>query len=88
MYPSVIKVTPTENYRVLVEFDNNEKGVLDMAPYLNFGVFAKLKDPNLFNTVRVSFDTVEWFDGIDLDPKFVYEKSVKEDRLTKKSSGA
>jgi len=27
--------------------------------YLNEGIFLKLKDPNVFNTVRVSFDTVE-----------------------------
>lgn len=83
MYPSVVKVTPSEDYRVLVEFDNNEKGILDMSPYLDFGVFTKLKDPESFKTVRVSFDTIEWLDGIDLDPKFVYDKSIKEARLTK-----
>nr|VFK37924.1 MAG: Protein of unknown function (DUF2442) [Candidatus Kentron sp. SD]VFK42564.1 MAG: Protein of unknown function (DUF2442) [Candidatus Kentron sp. SD]VFK77850.1 MAG: Protein of unknown function (DUF2442) [Candidatus Kentron sp. SD] len=45
MHPSVTKVTATENYRVRVEFDNSESGVPDMAPYLGFGVFRKLKDP-------------------------------------------
>ncbi len=83
MYPSVIKVNAAKNYQILVEFDNNENGILDMEPYLNFGVFNKLKDPVVFNTVRVSFDTVEWANGADLDPKFVYEKCVKEKRLTK-----
>lgn len=24
--------------------------------------------------VRVSFDTIEWDSGIDLDPEFIYEK--------------
>lgn len=83
MYPSVIKVTATNNYHIFVEFDNDEKGVLDMGPYLSFGVFSKLKDPKVFNTVRVSFDTVEWANGVDLDPKFVYEKCVKKNRLTR-----
>ncbi len=83
MYPSVKKVTAAENYQIIVEFDNDESGVLNMEPYLSFGVFNKLKDPGVFNTARVSFDTVEWVNGIDLDPKFVYEKCVKEKRLTK-----
>lgn len=81
MYPSVRKVTAAENYRIVVEFDNDESGVLDMGPYLGFGVFNKLKEPGIFDTVRVSFDTVEWVNGIDLDPKFVYEKCVKVQRL-------
>jgi hypothetical protein len=83
MYPSVKKVTATENYQIIVEFDNDENGILNMEPYLSFGIFNKLRDPSVFNTARVSFDTVEWINGIDLDPKFVYDKCVKEKRLTK-----
>lgn len=77
MYPSVIKVIPKDDYQVYVEFDNRECGLLNMKPYLNFGVFKKIKDHDLFSTVRVSFDTIEWDGGIDLDPEFVYEKCVK-----------
>ena len=83
MHPSVINVTAGDNYQIFVEFDNNEIGILNMEPYLSFGVFNKIKDPSVFNTARVSFDTVEWANGIDLDPKFVYEKCIKEKRLTK-----
>ena len=78
MYPSVIKVIYKDNYHVYVEFDNNERGILNMEPYLNFGVFSQIKDLNLFSKVRVSFDTIEWENGIDLDPQFVYDKCVKE----------
>nr|VFK38512.1 MAG: Protein of unknown function (DUF2442) [Candidatus Kentron sp. SD]VFK44812.1 MAG: Protein of unknown function (DUF2442) [Candidatus Kentron sp. SD]VFK80584.1 MAG: Protein of unknown function (DUF2442) [Candidatus Kentron sp. SD] len=73
MHPSVIKVTVTENYRIRVEFDNNESGIPDRAPILSFGVFRKLKEPAVFNAARVAFDTVEW---PDLDPEFVYERCV------------
>ncbi|OQK18403.1 hypothetical protein AU255_11470 [Methyloprofundus sedimenti] len=82
MYPSVIKIVPKDNYQVYVEFDNNECRILNMEPYLNFGVFSKIKDLNLFSQVRVSFDTVEWGNGIDLAPQFVYEKCIKEKCLT------
>jgi hypothetical protein len=78
MYPSVTKVTAEKDYRIVVEFDNDECGVLDMRPYLDFGVFKKLADPAVFGSVKVAFDTVEWANGIDLDPEFVYEKCVRE----------
>ena len=83
VYPSVINVTAGENYQIYVEFDNHENGILNMEPYLGFGVFNKIRDPGVFNTARVSFDTVEWANGVDLDPKFIYEKCVKNKRLEK-----
>ena len=36
-----------------------------------------MKDIDEFKKVRVAFDTIEWENGLDLDPEFLYEKSVK-----------
>lgn len=77
MYPSVKKVIPSEDYLLSIDFDNGEKRILDMKPYLGFGVFQKLKERRAFNRVHVSFDTIEWESGIDLDPEFVYSKSQR-----------
>mgnify|MGYP000624352177 CR=1 FL=1 len=74
MFPSVKKVTAGNNYQLTIEFDNGETGILDMKPFLETGVFKKLKEPNAFKRVHVSFDTVEWDSGADLDPEFVYSK--------------
>jgi len=82
MYPSTKRVSPLSDYVIFVEFDNNESGQLDMKPFLDFGVFRKLRDPEVFNQVRVVFDTVEWPNGVDLDPEFVYVKCQKETRPT------
>jgi hypothetical protein len=72
MYPSVKNVSAGENYVLFIDFDNGEQGRLDMTPFLEFGVFKRLKDPNAFKRVRVAFDTIEWDSGVDLDPEFVY----------------
>jgi hypothetical protein len=74
MHPSITNVVPTDDYILLIDFDNGEHGTLDMKPFLDFGIFKQLKDRDTFKQVRVSFDTVEWSSGIDLDPEFVYEK--------------
>ncbi len=47
---------------------------MDIKPFLNFGVFQRLKDRKAFMNVRVAFDTVGWDAGVDLDPEFVYNK--------------
>lgn len=74
MYPSVKNVVPDEDYVLVIAFDNGETGTLDMKPFLEFGVFQRLKDYSAFKRVHVAFDTVEWDAGIDLDPEFVYAK--------------
>lgn len=74
MYSSVTEVAPNKDFTLHLTFDNGKNGILDMKPYLDFGVFQKLRNYPQFQQVRVVFDTVEWAGGIDLDPKFVYEK--------------
>ena len=75
MYQSVTKATPNEDFTLVIVFENGEEGVLDMKPYLGFGSFQRIRDYDRFRRVHVAFDTVEWEDGVDLDPEFVYAKS-------------
>lgn len=74
MYPSVKEVVPTDDYLLSIVFDNGERGILDMKPVLDFGVFQRLRDQEAFRRVRVAFDTIEWDVGVDLDPEFVYAR--------------
>lgn len=74
MHPAVTSVECKEDYILSVVFDNGENGLLDMKPYLNFGVFKKIQNPSIFKTAHVSFDTIAWKSGADLAPEFVYKK--------------
>ena len=75
MYLSIKEVKPSPDYLLHLTFENGEKRFFDMKPYLNKGIFQELKDVSLFNTVRVSFDTIEWDNEADLDPEFLYKES-------------
>ncbi len=75
MYLSIVDVKPLENYQLLLKFENNEEKIFDVTPYLEIGKFQELKDEKLFKTVRVSFDSIEWDNQLDLDPKLLYQKS-------------
>jgi hypothetical protein len=75
MYLSIISVKTLPEYKLHLIFENNEERILDMKPYLVKGVFASLRDVKIFDSVKVSFDSIEWSNGTDLDPEFIYESS-------------
>ncbi|MCZ0941164.1 MAG: DUF2442 domain-containing protein [Caldilineaceae bacterium] len=72
--PVVVSVSCEEDYILSVAFESGERGSLDMKPFLDFGVFREIRNPDIFATVHVSFDTIAWESGADLDPEFVYKK--------------
>ncbi len=75
MYLAIKDVKPLENYNLLLKFENNEERVFDVKPYLEIGKFKELKDENIFKSVKVSFDSIEWANQLDLDPELLYQKS-------------
>ena len=80
-YRSIKTVVANDDFTRSVTFDNDEEGVLDMKPHLGFGVFQSISDIATFRSVRVSFDTIEWDGGVDLDPEFVYAQCRKVERV-------
>ena len=76
MYLAVRKVELLPSYQLLLTFANEEQRIFDMKPYLGKGIFSQLQSESVFNSVRVSFDTIEWSNGADLDPEFLYAKSI------------
>jgi hypothetical protein len=48
----------------------------DMKPYLDTGVFQALRDPAMFNSVRLFLDSIQWQNEADLCPDTLYEQSV------------
>ena len=75
MYKSVTDVKPTDDFKLVLHFDNAERKVFDASVILSCGRFAELKDLEQFKKVHVAFDTIEWENGLDLDPEYLYAKS-------------
>ncbi len=75
MYLSVIAVKSLPEYKLLLTFENNEKRIFDVKPYMKEGLFRQLLDEKIFNDVKVSFDTIEWPNKLDICPEMLYEES-------------
>ena len=72
MLPRVKDVKPNSDYTLTLLFDNNEKKVFDVKPYLEIGVFKAIKDRKVFNRVRPILGTIQWPDGQDFCPDTLY----------------
>lgn len=53
------------------------KKIKDMKPYLDKGVFKKLKNINFFNSVEIKFGTISWGEDIDMCADSLYGTSEK-----------
>jgi hypothetical protein len=64
------------DYKITIEFDNGEYGVIDLEKSLWGPVFEPLKDIELFKKFKVSktFYTIVWDNGADIAPEFLYNQ--------------
>ena len=60
-----------------MEFTNEEDGIYDCLPILDFGVFKELKDLSYFNLAQVLDGTVVWPHDQDICPDTLYLDSIK-----------
>ena len=79
MNPRVKHVIPGNDFTLKLVFSNDEKKVFDVKPYLNFGIFSELKNRSVFNSVKVSFGTIVWNNGLDICPDTLYLESISTD---------
>ena len=71
----VCKVEVCSDYHLLLTFDNGERRLFDMKPYLNYPVFQRLHNLGFFSLARVDYGTVTWPYDIDIAPETLYESS-------------
>lgn len=69
MYWDVTFVKPLPDYRIYVEIQNGSKGIFDLKPYLERGVFRELRNIHYFNQVGIQFGAVTWPNEQDIAPE-------------------
>jgi hypothetical protein len=77
MNPRVLNVKAEENLLLRIWFTNDEIRIFDVRPYLETGLFAELKEKNLFYSVKPFLGSIQWSNGLDLCPDALYEGSFK-----------
>jgi hypothetical protein len=75
--PEIVEVRPLGGHRLFLRFADGVCGELDFSASMTFeGVFADLRQPEVFAQARVNPDvgTIEWPTGADQDPLVLYAR--------------
>jgi hypothetical protein len=69
----IIEAKALPDYRLELQFDNGESGVVDLSEFVGRGVFAAWEQPGVFEQVRVTREgAVEWPGELDMCPDALY----------------
>jgi hypothetical protein len=71
----VVKVAPGSGQTLYLEFENGERRVIDLSPFLERPPFQPLKALPLFRRAFVDYGTVVWPGEIDIAPETLYDRS-------------
>ena len=77
--PAVVGVAVVGDYRLRLLFDDGTVGDVDFSSRDWSGVFEPLRDPAVFEQVRVDPDaaTIVWPGDLDMAPEALYEEARK-----------
>ncbi|MCM1489246.1 MAG: DUF2442 domain-containing protein [Muribaculum sp.] len=72
----VADVDYIKDYLLRIKFNDGITKTVDLYPYLTGEVFQELRDKDKFIQYGLTKTTIEWANGADLAPEFLYEIGV------------
>jgi len=72
----IIAIKPLEDYVLWVKFSDNKDALINLRPYINEGISAKLLEKSYFEKVNIDeLGGISWENGFDFCPNFLREIS-------------
>ncbi len=72
----VIDVEYIKDYTMDLEFSNGKKKRIDFLPLLKGKMFEPLKDLTNFIQFGLTHWTLEWYNGADFAPDYLYQQGI------------
>ena len=69
----VIGARYLSDYKIVVHFNNDKKKTIDLKNELWGEVFEPLKDVEYFKRFTLNHFTIEWENGADFAPEYLYQ---------------
>ena len=71
----VVSAKANDDFTLDVVFSDGAIKRFDAKPYLEKGIFRRLKNVEYFKNVHVAYGTVSWDDELDIAPETLYAES-------------
>ena len=75
MFLEVSKAVYMDGYRISLTFNNGETKTVDLQNELNGTVYMPLHQLDYFKNFQLKYNTIEWANGADYAPEYLYEIS-------------
>jgi len=72
MFLEVTNVRHLAEHKLRLKFSTGEAKIVDLKNELTGKVYAPLKDIDYFKQCKVAYNTVEWPNGADFAPEYLY----------------
>jgi hypothetical protein len=69
----ITKASFVENYKISLEFNDSKSGIVDCSNILTLPIYKELKDIEKFKNFKLNSWTLEWENGADFSPEFLYQ---------------
>ena len=80
MFLEVIKAEYVGDYRIHLWFNNDDSKIVDLQSSLRGTVYEPLKNLSRFREFSVKYNTIEWPNGADFAPEYLYSLPAVNDR--------
>ena len=77
---SLLWITKAEyinDFKINIQFNTDEKGTVDLKNKLDKKIFEPLKNETFFKNFKLNNWTIEWENGADFSPEFLYNSLEK-----------
>ncbi|CAN5147136.1 hypothetical protein BH23BAC2_BH23BAC2_18490 [soil metagenome] len=73
----ITKAKHIKDYQIKLEFNDGSSGIVDLKNDLDKPIFRPLNDITFFKKFKLNSWTLEWENGADFAPEFLYERTNK-----------
>lgn len=87
MFLEITQASYVGDFKVLLKFNNCIEMTVDLENELNGNVFKSLKDKNKFMKFSIVFNTIEWENGADFAPEYLYELGLTQHKIASEPTG-
>ena len=73
----ITKAEYVNDFKINIQFNTDEKGTVDLKNKLDKKIFEPLKNETFFKNFKLNKWTIDWENGADFSPEFLYNRLEK-----------
>lgn len=86
MFLEITHAIYINDYMLSLKFNDGAEMTVDLENELNGSVFNPLKDKSKFKEFSIVFNTIEWENGADFAPEYLYDLALSQHKIASEPS--